>query len=27
VTKEVPVQDARTKYLIHALSMHVKKLN
>jgi hypothetical protein len=27
VTKEVPVQDARTKYLIHGLAMHVKKLH
>jgi hypothetical protein len=27
VTKEVPVQDARTKYLIHALSMHLKRLH
>ena len=27
ITKEVPVQDARTKYLINALVMHVRKIN
>jgi hypothetical protein len=27
VTKEVPVQDARTKYLVQALAMHIKRLN
>lgn len=27
VTRQVPVQDARTKYLINALAVHVKKLN
>lgn len=27
ITKEVPVQDARTKYLINALVLHVRKMN
>ena len=27
ITKEVPVQDARTKYLINALVLHVRKIN
>lgn len=27
VTKEVPVQDSRTKYLISALAAHVRKIN
>jgi hypothetical protein len=27
VTKEVPVQDSRTKYLISALASHVRKIN
>ena len=27
VTKEVPVQDARTKFLINALLVHVRKMN
>jgi hypothetical protein len=27
VTKEVPVQDSRTKYLISALASHVRRIN
>jgi hypothetical protein len=27
VTKEIPVQDARTKYLINSLASHVRRLN
>lgn len=27
VTKEIPVQDTRTKYLINALASHVRRIN
>lgn len=27
VTREMPVQDERTKYLIRALGMHIKRLH